>query len=108
MVEYTLKLDLVFGSLADTTRRDILRRVAKKELPIGVLAKKYQMSFAAIAKHVSILEKAHLVRKRRDGKQQWVQIEPRTLQFTKRHLKEYEKLWNNRFAALDNVLKNNS
>lgn len=107
MVEYSLQLDLVFQSLADGTRRDILRRIAKKTLSIGELAEKYQMSFAAIAKHISILEHANLVKKRREGKKQLVSLTPRTIEITKRHLEQYEKMWNDRFQTLDEVLKRN-
>lgn len=106
MVEYnTVQLDAVFGSLADPTRRDILRRVSKKELSISTLAAPYRMSFAAIAKHVGVLEAAQLVAKRREGKQQIVSIVPKTVAEAARHLQEYEKMWNTRFDALDKLLR---
>ncbi len=57
MVEHILQLDSVFGSLADPTRRDILQRVTKQELSVGEVAKPYKMSFAAISKHLKILDK---------------------------------------------------
>ena len=62
MVEQSINFDTLFQALADATRRDILRRVSKTELSISKLAEPYEMSFAAIAKHVSVLEVAKLLR----------------------------------------------
>lgn len=107
MVERTLNLDLLFYSLADATRRDILSRVAKEDLSISSFAKYYQMSFAAVAKHVEVLVKAHLVRKQRQGKQQIVTAVPESWEIARKCLDHYEHIWNQRFEALDNLLKNN-
>ena len=104
MVERTNTLDHVFRSLADATRRDILKRVSKEEHSIGELAECYKLSFAAIAKHIEVLNKAKLVTKRRVGKQQFVQIVPKTVETALNHLKEYEQLWQDRFDALDALL----
>ena len=76
MVERTAQLDLVFGALSDVTRRDILRRVAKKELSVSEIASSYDLSFAAVAKHLVVLEKARLVTKRRQGKLQVAALAP--------------------------------
>lgn len=105
MVERSIDLDIVFYSLADKTRRDILKRVSAQALSISALAKPYKMSFAAIAKHVGVLEKAKLVTKRREGKQQIISAAPETIKFVGSHLEEYEKMWNERFDALDALLK---
>jgi DNA-binding transcriptional ArsR family regulator len=105
MVEYALQLDAIFGSLADPTRRDILRRVATAELSISEIAASYNLTFAAISKHLKILEKANLIRKRRQGKQQLVQIAPTALKNATTYLESYEKLWNERFNALEALLK---
>jgi DNA-binding transcriptional ArsR family regulator len=107
MVEHSINLDMVFGSLADSTRRDILRRVSKRPLSISQLAKPYNMSFAAIAKHIGVLEDAHLVKKRREGKRQMISIAPKAISIATSHLKSYEKMWNNRFEALDELLERN-
>lgn len=105
MVEYSLGLDSVFGSLADPTRRDILRRVAGSELSISEIAADYRLTFAAVSKHLKVLEKAKLVVKRREGKQQLVQASPAALKDVSEYLRQYEKLWNTRFDALDDYLK---
>jgi DNA-binding transcriptional ArsR family regulator len=105
MVEQSLTLDSIFGSLADSTRRDILRRVAKTELSISALSKSYKMSFAAIAKHINVLEAARLVIKRKEGREQIISVNPKTISIAMNHLEQYEKIWNARFDALDEYLK---
>lgn len=106
MVECSASLDLVFQSLADATRRDILRRLTRAEHTITELARPYAMSLAAIAKHISVLEKAGLVTKERSGKEKRVRIVPATLKAAEAHLSEYEKLWAARYAALEALLNN--
>jgi DNA-binding transcriptional ArsR family regulator len=76
MVESTMTLDLVFGSLSDPVRRDIVRRVAGKELSVSEVAEPYAMSLAAVSKHLKVLERAKLVIKRRRGKQLMVGLAP--------------------------------
>lgn len=105
MVEYALNLDFVFGSLADATRRDILKRVAKKELSIGEIAGHYKLSFAAISKHLKVLEKARLIIKRRQGKEQIVMANPLTIKTADDYLRHYEQIWNQRFDRLEMLLK---
>jgi DNA-binding transcriptional ArsR family regulator len=104
MVEYNPSLDLVFHSLADATRRDILKRVSRVEHTIGQLARPYAMSLAAIAKHVNVLERAGLVTKERSGKEKVVRVVPDTFRAAEKHLSEYEKLWAARFDALGQLL----
>lgn len=104
MVERSINLDTLFQALADQTRRDILQRVAEAELSISKLAEPYKMSFAAIAKHVSVLEAAKLVSKRREGKQQIISIVPKTMAVATTHLEQYERMWNARFNALEDLL----
>lgn len=106
MVEQSISLDSLFHALADATRRDILERASKAELSISSLAKPYKMSFAAIAKHVSVLEAAKLVTKRREGKEQIVSVVPDTVTIASEHLEQYKELWSSRFDALEDVLKN--
>jgi DNA-binding transcriptional ArsR family regulator len=104
MVECNAPLDLVFQSLADATRRDILRRLTQAEHTITELARPYAMSLAAIAKHINVLEKAGLVTKERSGKEKRVRIVPATLKAAEEHLSEYEKLWAARYDALEELL----
>lgn len=104
MVEYNVQLDLVFGSLADPTRRDIFQRVTGSEQTISEIAEHYKMSFAAVSKHLKILEKAKLISKRKKGRQQLVIAQPATLKTIEDYLNEHERLWNQRFDALEELL----
>lgn len=106
MVEYNAPaLDLVFQSLADATRRDILRRLSRAEQTVSALAAPYEISLAAIAKHVNVLERAGLVSKERSGKEKLVRLVPGTLRAAEAHLSEYEKIWAVRYEALEELLK---
>lgn len=105
MVESNLALDQVFGALADVTRRDILKRVSRAEHTISELAEPYAMSLAAIAKHISVLEKAGLITKRRSGKEKVIQIQPEAIKVAAAYLSEYEKIWSTRFDALEKLLE---
>lgn len=104
MVKRTEELDAVFGALADATRRDILRRGYKHEMSIGDIAKPYGMSLAAISKHIRVLEKAKFVTKRRAGKHYYVKLAPFAFEEASNYLKEYEKVWNDRFDRLERYL----
>lgn len=106
MVEYALRLDSIFGSLADATRRDILKRVAKKELTVGEIAAPYRLSLAAVSKHLKILEKAKLVLKRRRGRQQVVRVVPAALKDADAYLLRYKALWEDRLDSLEDYLRN--
>jgi len=105
MVEGKTSLDLVFQAFADATRRDILRRVSREGQSISELARPYEMSLAAIAKHVTVLEKAGLVTKERAGREKVVRLVPATIQAAGEYLSEYEKLWAARFDALGQLLE---
>jgi DNA-binding transcriptional ArsR family regulator len=106
MVEYTINLDHVFYSLSDPTRRDILKRVAKESWSVGELAEVHKgISFAAVSKHVAVLEEAQLIIKKRDGKYQIISLNPKTINQTTKVLKQYEAIWEARFNKLDSLLK---
>ncbi len=104
MVEYILSLDSVFSSLADATRRDILKRVGKKALSVGQIAKFYDISFAGVAKHLKVLEKAKLIIKHRKGKEQIVQLSPTAFKSAANYLGNYKAIWEYRFNAIDKLL----
>lgn len=104
MVEQSFSLDAIFSSLADPTRRDILQRLLYGELSVGEIAKVYDMSLAAVSKHIKILERASLIRKRRQGKQQVVATVPEAVDMATEYLKTYQALWEERFARLDQLL----
>lgn len=107
MVECNPELDALFFALADSTRRNILSRVAETELTIGEIAAHYGLTFAAISKHIMVLEKANLVRKQRSGKQQLVIIVPDSLKIAQEHIARYARLWEQRFDQLEALLTEN-
>src|SRR5205085_1776332 len=99
------RLDAIFGSLADTTRRDILRRVAGRELSVGEIASSYDISLAAVSKHLVVLEKARLVTKRREGKLQLVEYSPAAVTAASNHLERYRDIWEGSLDKLEKYLK---
>lgn len=105
MVEHTLQLDSIFTSLADPTRRDILSRVAKAELSISQLVSEYDMSFAAVSKHLSVMERARLIVKRREGKKQMVSLAPDALRSADEYLEQYRLMWQSRYDKLDKIIQ---
>ena len=86
----------MFGALADVTRRDIVRRALDGEEGVAELAGHYRMSFAAVQKHVAILERAGLVTKVRIGRRKVVRANPEALRVARRLLDQYEELWRGR------------
>ena len=97
-------LDHLFGALADATRRDILGRVMVAEASVTELAERYDMSFAAVQKHVAVLERAQLVTKRKDGRAQRVAGNPEALRHANRLLNEFEERWRTHVGRLDTLL----
>lgn len=96
--------DRVFQALADTTRRDILVRSILQEQSVSALARHYEMSFAAVQKHVAVLERATLVSKRRQGREQIVQGNASTLRTAAALLDAYEQLWIDRATRIADLL----
>lgn len=83
----------------------MLRRLAGYELSVGELADKYDVSFAAISKHLKVLEGAKLVRKRKEGKKYMVALVPETLKEANEYLRQYQQMWESRYDKLDTLLK---
>ena len=104
MVEYTSSLDSVFGALADPTRRDMLRRVSSQQLTISQLAERYNLTFAAVSKHLMVLEKAKLIIKNRVGRKHYVRAAPGGLQDADEYLEFYRRQWEGRLDSLENYL----
>lgn len=98
------EVDRLFHALADATRRDILTRVLTREQSVSALAKQYEMSFAAVQKHVVVLERAALVSKERRGREQIVHGEVSTVQRSARLLDAYADLWHQRALRIDAIL----
>lgn len=108
MVEYTYSLDSVFGALADPTRRDILSRVSSRQLSISQIAERYNLGFAAISKHLMVLEKAGLVIKYRVGRHQLVRARADALQEASDYLEQYKETWEARLDSLEQFLNEGS
>jgi DNA-binding transcriptional ArsR family regulator len=96
--------DDVFHALADATRRDIVAVVLAQEQSVSELARRYPMSFAAVQKHVAVLERAGLVVKRRHGREQRVRGVPDALRDVRGLLDQLESLWRARIDRIDRIL----
>ena len=96
--------DRVFQALASATRRDILRRATAGELSGSSLAAAYDMSFAAVQKHVAVLEAAALIVKRAEGRERLVRADPVMIARARALLAQYEELWRSRVDRLDALL----
>jgi DNA-binding transcriptional ArsR family regulator len=97
-------VDELFHALSDPTRRDILRRCAAGEPSVSRLAQDYPMSFAAVQKHVAVLERAGLVTKERRGREQLVHTDPGALSRARRALDELERIWRGRVDRMAGLL----
>ena len=98
------EVDRIFQALADATRRDIVARSLQGEHSVSELARRYDMSFAAVQKHVAVLERAGLVRKRTRGRERVVSGDPETIRRASRLLDDYEEIWRRRDRAIDGIL----
>jgi DNA-binding transcriptional ArsR family regulator len=98
------EVDRVFHALATSTRRDILRRTIEREQSVSTLASEYEMSFAAVQKHVAVLEAADLIVKRAEGRERLVRANPEMIARARALLARYEELWRSRIARLDDLL----
>ncbi len=96
--------DRLFHALADATRRDIVMRTLQGEHSVSALARRYPMSFAAVQKHVAVLEGAELVTKRRRGREQLVSGNVHTVRRACRLLDELEALWRGRIDRFNQIL----
>jgi DNA-binding transcriptional ArsR family regulator len=96
--------DRIFHALGAATRRDILERTIREEPSVSALARQYEMSFAAVQKHVAVLERAGLVTKEPRGREQIVHGRPETLRKAMSLLEQYEQLWVGRAARIAEIL----
>ena len=96
--------DRMFGALADHTRRDIVRRAISAEEGIVELASHYPMSFAAVQKHVAVLERAGLISKERIGRRKVVRTNVDRLRAVRRLLDQYEELWRGRIGRMSDLI----
>jgi DNA-binding transcriptional ArsR family regulator len=96
--------DRIFAALADATRRDIVRRAMDAEEGVAELADHYAMSFAAVQKHVAILERAGLVTKQRIGRRKVVHTNVEGVRAAQRLLDRYEALWRQRIDRMTDLI----
>ncbi|GMV07837.1 MAG: transcriptional regulator [Gemmatimonadota bacterium] len=98
------RADHLFHALADATRRDIVRRAAEGAHTVSALASHYPMSFAAVQKHVAVLERAGLVSKERRGRERLVRTDIDRLRAASRVLDDLEEVWRSRAQRMDDIL----
>ena len=103
-MQIVLDHDRIFGALADATRRDIVRRAIDGQEGVAELAGHYSMSFAAVQKHVAVLERAGLVHKHRIGRRKVVRTNLEGLRVARRLLDQYEELWRERVVRMTALL----
>lgn len=96
--------DRIFHALADRTRRDIVMRSLTAENSVSELASRYDMSFAAVQKHVAVLEKAGLVTKLRSGRERLVRGDVEVIRRAGHLLAQYEQVWQGRVTRMDALL----
>lgn len=101
------QVDRIFHALADSTRRDIIRRTLEGEASVSELAAAYLMSFAAVSKHVAVLEGAGLVTKEARGRERIVRGNPEQIRRAQVLLDRYEQVWRSRIERLDTLLSEN-
>ena len=99
------RLDRTFGALADPTRRRMLQRLAEGDCCVTDLAKPHRMSLPAVSKHLRVLEKAGLVRRRRDGRVHRLKLQAAPMQQAAQWMEAYRCFWEASFDRLDEYLK---
>src|SRR5512139_782490 len=104
-MQTTFDPDLVFAALADATRRDIVLRALDGREGVLELAGHFPMSFAAVQKHVAVLERAGLVTKERSGRRMVVRTNIEALRLARGLLDEYEALWRGRIERMTDLIK---
>lgn len=97
-------IDRIFQALSDPTRRDIVERVLTGEQSVSALAERYRMSFAAVQKHIAVLERAGLATKQARGRERMVRANLDAIREVKALLDRYERLWRERIDRLDALL----
>ncbi len=98
------RADRLFHALGDATRRDIVMRAMQGEHSVSALARRYPMSFAAVQKHVAVLERAELVTKQRRGREQLVRSNIDTVRDAFRVLEQLETVWRGRIDRFGGIL----
>jgi len=101
-------LDVLFGALADPTRRAMIARLAEGTVPIGELSRPFEMSFAAASKHVRVLERAGLLRREIRGRQHYCSLDAAPLARAAEWVDRYARFWSQRFDELERMIDGDS
>ena len=96
----------VFQAIADPTRREVLRLLANKELPISEITSHFPISRTAVTKHLHILSEAKLISGKKVGREKIYQLQPEPLAEVKQWLSYYEQFWNNKLSILKHIVEN--
>ncbi len=99
------RLDLTLGALADPTRRAILARLSSGEARVTDLAAPVDISLNSGAKHIRVLERAHLVKRRRVGREHFLSRDPRPLDEAAAYIEKLRTHWNARIDRLEKALE---
>jgi DNA-binding transcriptional ArsR family regulator len=99
------RLDKVFQALSDSTRRSILRRISRRELTVSEIAGPYDLTFAAVSKHLKVLEQASLIGRRKDGSFQMISLNPGAMKSADQWLRFYRQFWADRLSSLKDLLE---
>lgn len=100
----TQALDRVFRALASEPRREILRRTARRRYTVTELAEHFDMSLAAVSKHVCVLDDANLVHKTREGRLLWRRLNPDALEPARATIEELRSFWKKQLDQLERFL----
>ncbi len=98
-------LDAIFGALADSTRREIMKMISTKAMAVTEIAKAFDISLNGISKHLKVLERANLLTRRKDGRVHFCQVNPKPLAEAAEFIQFYEKFWNQQFDSLENFFE---
>lgn len=98
MVEYTSRIDDIFSALSDPIRRDMLERTANTELTVNQIAVDYDISLAAVSKHLKVLFEAGLIGKRKDGRYNYVSTNADGMREAALYMRQYEQAWADRLG----------
>lgn len=98
-------LDHIFQALSDSTRRSILKKIARRELAVGEIAQTYSISLAAVSKHIQSLERAGLVTRRREGNFFYLSLNPDGLSSADKWMQYYREFWDSSLDRLKTLLE---
>jgi len=105
MVNYSVRLDRAFGALADPTRRKILERLSRGESRVTELAEPFAISLPAISRHISVLERAGLLQRRRRGRDHYLKLDPAPIQQVSHWIEEQRRFWSGSLDSLSAYLE---